>query len=134
MNSDVYRFLGNGFFIKKIERRTNMEMVDIFDEIPSKATSLASDLASANGYQMVGIVKASEYENDYNLYYVIVKSKRGRFASFLMDSSLCTFQLGKYDFETHAECMLDILKSRVIYKRNSGIWWYEKRTNWNHSQ
>ena len=96
-------------------------MVNTIKDVPNYARELAKKLVQENGCKMAGIIRASEHVEESYLYYVIVKDKRDKYISWLMNGSTEMLNLGRYDFETHAECLLDVLKNRVTYKKNPGV-------------
>lgn len=93
-----------------------MLRVDVIKDVDEEATEIAIILLNENNYDLAGICRASEWPTDDYLYYVIGRSRRFKsFTSWLMNTSTNTLGIGKYGFNTHAECLLDVLKNRITY-------------------
>lgn len=88
-------------------------MVDVITDLYYEDARLAETLVEANNCQMVGLVRASEYEEDHHLYYVIAISKDGTYVSWCMNTSTKCLNHGHYGYETHLACLKDVLNNRV---------------------
>ena len=66
-------------------------------------------------YKMLHIFKGSEHEEDFHLYYVIGKKENGTYASWSYNVSTGSFNHGHYDFDSHIECVKDVINNRIFY-------------------
>lgn len=68
------------------------------------------------GYEYVTAYRASEYEADNYLFYVVgVNYKAGKSANWLYNMQIETISVGHYDFPTVIDAIKDVINERIYY-------------------
>lgn len=93
-----------------------MEKLDVMQVEKHICLLAAEEMRTAlPKYKILHIFRGSEHPSDIHLYYVVGQKESGMYASWLYNVSTGTFNNGHYDFDSHIECIKDVINNRINY-------------------